>query len=159
MAVPDIGTDILFSTQAKFEYPHCVGLMQDHIDCVVSLLELWTLKKAPCVISEDGTALQMRIDITYRGGKMIVFGLSGGSFEVVNTQDFLEAVKERSLASSLYAYTLIPIVAGAPHVPFFAWCHDSTNETFSSEIAIRIWQFLWQVRFCEQCMHLVKSKV
>lgn len=132
--------------QAGFEYPYCVGLMDEHIDGIVQMLELWKLKDAPFWISEDGTALQMRLDVTYRHGKILLFGLSGGSFEVASMEEFLRATGGvRSLASSLYAYTLIPAVRGAPFIPFFAWCHDSTGETYSSVIAIRIWQYLWQV--------------
>ena len=105
------------------------------------------------MISEDGTALQMRLDITYRKGKILVFGLSGGSFEVVSMAEFMRATRGpacRTLASSLYAYTLIPVAEGAPHIPFFAWCHDSTNATFSSKIAIQVWQYLWQVSIVHQ---------
>ena len=140
--------------QAAFAYPYCVGLTEAHIESVVCMLELWKLKGAPCMISEDGTALQMRIDITYRHNKILVFGLSGGSFEVTTMAEFLRSVGGvRSLASSLYAYTLIPLVHGAPHIPFFAWCHDSKNSTFSARIAIEVWQYLWQVRVvCNQYM-------
>ena len=158
-------------TQAKYEYPYCVGLVDAHIKSVVGMLELWRLKGAPCMISEDGTALQMRLDITYRKGKILVFGLCGGSFEIVSTSEFVRATSGpvcRTLASSLYAYTLIPLVRGAPHIPFFAWCHDSTNKTFSTAIAIRVWQYIWQVSTVHQyymyerlhsmwCMHRSSS--
>ena len=121
------------------------GLTDGHFNTVASLLRAWGLLEAPCLVSEDGTALQMRIDVLLRKNKILVFGLSGCSFEMMTLDDLKAAATKRRLASTLYAYTLVPLVRGAPHFPLFAWCHDNSAATFGTKIAMDIWQYIWQV--------------
>jgi hypothetical protein len=103
--------------------------------------------ECPCIISEDGTALQVRLDFQARdkGKEVHVFGLCGGSFTVDTMAEFKKAAQERKLASILYAYTLVPLARGAPAIPIFAFLHDNTNRTFTPELLEKIWRYLWQV--------------
>lgn len=130
--------------KASFDYPDCMGLTDAHLDLVTELLEEWGLLRAPCIISEDGTALQMRVDITVKDKTILVFGLNGGSFCVTSVAEFLQTAEERSLATTLYAYTLVPLARGAPHIPLFAWCHNNSKLYFNGSLIQDVWRYLWQ---------------
>jgi hypothetical protein len=134
--------------KARAPYPFGLGLLDTHFANVKTMLDKWKLSDAPCIVSEDGTAIQMRLDIVERDSKILVFGLSGGSFEVKSLADLKIAATKRSLASTLYVYTLVPLVRGAPHIPIFAFCHDNSNDTFSTDLVMAIWKYIWQV----ECM-------
>lgn len=135
------------SFNASVPYPYLLGLHPAFFDNAASLIKAWGLIDAPFMLSEDGSALQMRIDITVRDSKIHVFGLCGGSFQVTTLAEFKEAVRKRPLASTLYAYTLVPLVEGAPHFPLFAIAHDNSSGTFGVELAWKIWQYCWQVSY------------
>lgn len=63
--------------------------------------------------------------------------------------DSLQALKEehaaRGLATTLYVFTLVPLVNGAPHFPLYALTHDNSNATFSVQHVLKEWQRLWEV--------------
>lgn len=71
--------------------------------------------------------------------------MCGSSYVVKSEAEFAHLVKTRPHATTLYYYTLVPLVAGAPHIPLCAWCHDGSSESFTSELVIECWRFLWQV--------------
>ena len=142
---------------AQFDYPYMLGINDKFFDVVATLLDRWGLAKAPCIISEDGTALQMRLDITFRDGLIFVFGLSGGSFTVATVADLQAAAKERPLASILYAYSLVPLVRGSPHFPLFAFSHDNSNTTFTPKTARDIWKYMWQVSIMKHSLGSLRA--
>lgn len=131
--------------------PDSLGLTDKHIDCAVTLLKQWGLLGAPCLLSEDGTALQVRLDAILRGNKdnkhIVLFGLNGGSVVITDVKQFKRVVMEKKVATILYAYTLVPLVRGAPHIPLFFWCHDSTRQTFDAARVLQVWKYLWQVSY------------
>lgn len=130
---------------ANIDFPYILGLDSSFFDHAATLISEWELKDAPFMLSEDGSALQMRIDITVREGLVHVFGLSGCSFTVTTLEELRAAARTRPLASTLYAYTLVPLVEGAPHFPLFAFAHDNSNATSDTLLAWKIWRYIWQV--------------
>lgn len=69
----------------SFDYPMGIGWDQRFLTVIRTLVEAWGLLDAPCIISEDGTSLQHRIDVLTEGEDIHVFGLNGGSFIVSQT--------------------------------------------------------------------------
>lgn len=111
----------------------------------VSLLRKWGLSEAPLLISEDGTALQIRCDVLVQGSKVLLFGLNGGSFVLGSLDEFKQRINEDRLATTMYVYTAVPLVQGAPHFPIFAFAHDGSAQTFDDKLVLQVWQYLWQV--------------
>lgn len=121
-----------------------LGLDDMLIKHAADTLKDWKLGDAPCVISEDGTALQQRLDVMEVDGKVRVFGLSGGSFDVTSLEEVRRAIDERPVATTLYAYNLVPLVEGAPDMPLFMIA--TAKGTFTADIAEEVQQYVRQVR-------------
>jgi hypothetical protein len=143
-AGPALSTTRLFRSSAGL--PDSLGLTPEHLDFAVDVLKRWDLLGAPCLLSEDGTALQIRLDAVLRGQQIVLFGINGGSVVISSLQQLKEVVKERKVASILYAYCIVPLVRGAPYIPLFLFCHDQTNATFNPTRVLQVWQYLWQVK-------------
>ncbi|KAK9822335.1 hypothetical protein WJX74_009162 [Apatococcus lobatus] len=128
-----------------FDYPLGIGWDERFLAVIHMLVEAWGLLNAPCIISEDGTSLQHRLDVVSVREDIHIFGLNGGSIKVCSVEELIQAQGERGLATTLYVYTLVPLVAGAPHFPLYALTHDNSNGTFSGQQVLQEWQRLWQV--------------
>ena len=89
--------------------------------------------------------MQVRLDVAEIDDKLIVLGLNGGSIEVSSLKEFRRAYGEHGLATTLYVYTLAPLVKNAPHWPLFAWCHDGSKATFTMQKILDFWHKLWMV--------------
>lgn len=74
-----------------------------------------------------------------------IFGLCGPSYTVTSVEDFAHLVQKTGVATTLYQYTLVPLVPGAPHIPLCAWCHDGSLESVTTELITTCWRYLWQV--------------
>lgn len=135
----------------NFGYPSDIGFYPKMFDILAELLMRWGLQGVPCLMSEDGSALQTRIDIIERDGKVFVYGLSGGSFAIESVKQLRLAAAERPLGTTIYVYTLVPLARGAPHMPAFAFVHDNSSETFPSNLPARIWEYIWQVSMLLGC--------
>jgi hypothetical protein len=85
------------------------------------------------------------LDVVEDMSKIYVFGLCGETFQIRSIAHLREAVRKENLASILYVYSLVPLVRGAPTFPLCAFCHDSSNRTFSTDTVFKIWKFFWQV--------------
>lgn len=131
----------------SFDYPNMLGISKNFFEVVKHLLAAWGLEDAPVMVSEDGTALSIHGDaiLDYSEKAVVVFGFCGTSVKITSFKDLKVMADRRRLASILYVYTVIPMVANAPHFPLFAILHDNTNETFSQDLVLSIWQFLWKV--------------
>ncbi|GAX85104.1 hypothetical protein CEUSTIGMA_g12524.t1, partial [Chlamydomonas eustigma] len=130
--------------KAAVDYPFMLGLHQDYFKMAATIIKVWKLSDAPFLLSEDGSALQMRIDIAVVKGRAHVFGLCGNSFVVDTVQQFRDAARDLPVATTLYAYTLAPLIEGAPCIPLFAFGHDNSSSTFSTGLAKEIWKYIWQ---------------
>ncbi|GAX85923.1 hypothetical protein CEUSTIGMA_g13339.t1 [Chlamydomonas eustigma] len=131
--------------KATIDYPCVLGLHSTFFDVAARLMNAWGLIEAPFILSEDGSALQMRVDICSQGGEAHVFGFSGSSMTVKSLQEFTVLARERTVASTLYAYTLVPLIDGAPSFPLFSIGHDNgSSSTFSTQLAWSIWMYVWQ---------------
>ena len=132
--------------KAAFDYPYILGISTQFFNVVIDLMTKWGLHDAPFIISEDGTALQMRIDITTHNKEVYVFGLGPCSFKVTSEREFWYTAQKRPLSSTLYVFTIVPLIKGAPKFPLFAFCHDNTKDTFDFELVEKIWCYIWQVK-------------
>ncbi|GAX86187.1 hypothetical protein CEUSTIGMA_g13600.t1 [Chlamydomonas eustigma] len=130
--------------KAVTDYPCVLGLHPQFFTVAAKLINDWGLSDAPFVLSEDGSALQMRVDICSTGGDAHVFGFSGGSTIVRSVEEFKALARERTIASTLYSYTLVPLVDGAPSFPLFSFAHDNSSSTFSTQLAWDLWKYIWQ---------------
>ncbi|GAX84874.1 hypothetical protein CEUSTIGMA_g12295.t1 [Chlamydomonas eustigma] len=130
--------------KAAVDYPFMLGLHSDFFDAAAHLIGIWGMTEMPFLLAEDGSALQMRIDVTTKDGKAQVFGLCGNNFVVDTVDQFREAARSRPVATTLYAYTLVPLVDGAPSIPCFAFGHDNSSSTFNTQLAKSIWEYTWQ---------------
>ncbi|GAX86165.1 hypothetical protein CEUSTIGMA_g13578.t1 [Chlamydomonas eustigma] len=128
--------------KAAVDYPFMLGLHQDYFKMAATIIKVWKLSDAPFLLSEDGSALQMRIDIAAVKGRPHVFGLCGNSFVVDTVQQFRDAARDLPVATTLYAYTLVPLIEGAPCIPLFAFGHDNSSSTFSTGLAKEIWKYI-----------------
>lgn len=124
-----------------------MGTASAFIDVVEEVLTLFGIREAPFIIAEDGTALQMRVDIDFNVNKkeIYVFGLCGGSYTISSPGELRQLIATVGMATTLYVYTVVPIIHGAPHLPLFAFCHDSSANSFTWETVIRVWRFMYQV--------------
>ena len=134
--------------KAAFHYPYILGLSSEFFDIVTRLMDKWGLRDCPFIISEDGTALQMRVDIATHNGEYYVFGMGPCSFKVTSKEEFWKSAQKRPLSSTLYVFTIVPLIKGAPKFPLFAFCHDNTKSTFDSGLCAQLWQYIWQVSLC-----------
>lgn len=78
---------------------------------------------------------------------MYIFGLCGSSYKITSFDEFAKLVAQRRLATTLYMYTLVPLVPGAPHIPLCAWCHDGSAESFTTAEVMHCWRYVWQVLY------------
>ncbi|GAX86138.1 hypothetical protein CEUSTIGMA_g13551.t1 [Chlamydomonas eustigma] len=145
-----LGPSIISTTRnikATIDLPCVLGLHSTFFDVAARLIiNAWGLIEVPFILSEDGSALQMRVyvDICSQGGEAHVFGFSGSSMTVKSLQEFTVMARDRTVASTLYAYTLVPLIAGAPSFPLFSIGHDGSSSTFRTLLAWSIWMYVWQ---------------
>lgn len=144
-----LGPDIRTTKRAveRFEYPLKIGFADAFFRNIKDMLCRYGLKGCPLLVSEDGTALQIRVDIDYDAGaqQIFVFGLCGGSYMVTSVQQFKDLVRKRGLATIIYVYTIVPLVGGAPHIPLCAFLHDDSNHSFTTDTVLTCWRYIWQV--------------
>jgi len=111
-----------------------------------------TWKSCPCLIGEDGSALVKRIDVVKEKAngveRVMAYGANGGPFEVESVEQMADKVREKQLATTLYAWVLIPIVEGAPHIPLMVECHNNAKEYITKDKVAENWEWLWRV--CEK---------
>jgi hypothetical protein len=133
--------------RAELPYPCVMGMDSTFIDIAYDVLKQWGLDKVPIIISEDGTASQVRVDVAENWEKRtcLVFGLCGGCYEVSTFQEFQRLVTCVEWGTTVYVFTLVPLIEGAPHFPLFAYCHNSSKSSFTASSVLKNWQYLWQV--------------
>ena len=71
-----------------------------HVPCpqAVKVLAEHGLGGAPCVLCEDASANQPRVDVIIRAGKLWVYGLNGGVYEVESAKALWDLIIEKGLA-------------------------------------------------------------
>ena len=84
-----------------------------------------------------------------------MYGLCGSSYTVHSDDEFSALVESRGLATTLYQYTLVPLVPGAPHIPLCAWCNDNSLASFTTDHVIRCWRYIWQVKHICKRVHAI----
>ena len=132
--------------RAKFDYPIVQGFVSQFFDVIAQTLDAYKLKHLPFIVAEDGTAVQMRIDVDYDAAKqeVYVFGVCGGSYIVTTPSELVDLVKRYGIATTLYVYTVIPVIRGGPHLPLFAFCHDGSSHTFTPQTIVHTWLYMYQ---------------
>lgn len=78
----------------KFDYPFMIGLDGRFFDIMVDMLGKYSLLNAPLLLSEDGTALQIRmdIDVDIKKQAIFVYGLCGTSYTISTVGELRELV-------------------------------------------------------------------
>ena len=110
-----------------------IGISRENVTQAASLLKQYNLCSVPYALSEDGSHCQARIDPVLAGGKVMIYGLCGGVYEIRCMQDLWDLCDKYKLAYSFYVYTLIPLVEDAPYLPIAVYPNDLSNETFSRQ--------------------------
>jgi hypothetical protein len=122
----------------------------DRFMTAAHVLECLDLKDAPCILAEDGTALERHFDVITLKNSVVLLGAARcamysfltmedlASFANVNAQD------APLPASELYVYMLVPLVRGAPAIPVVAKLHDKTNSTMNADIVSSAWKDAWR---------------
>lgn len=69
------------------EYKLQIGISEHFVKAVKDLLKKYDLMDAPILVSEDATALEIRLTVQPRQGDgyIQVFGLCGGTYKVSST--------------------------------------------------------------------------
>ncbi len=68
------------------QLPLRLGTSLEHVDVAHKLLKDYGLKDVPFIVSEDGTAQQVRADIMQVNGELRVFGFNGETVTVRTAQ-------------------------------------------------------------------------
>ena len=133
------------STYMQYEY----GLVEAQVAHVKRRLVEYGIPYAPCLIGEDGSAIVRRLDTILRDGKVLVYGLCGGAHELTSKTveavqgELDEKVRANGHATTLYAWVLIPVVKGAPHIPLLIACHDNSKRWFDTDKVVEAWKWFW----------------
>ena len=132
----------------SLEYPMGLGMSRAHLAVVVELMKKWGLLEAPFLISEDGTAQQIRADVMEVNGELLVYGFNGKTSSVRTAEEFNKMVSSDTLrmSTTLYVYPLVPLVQGAPWFLLFAISHDNSKHSFTPDMIKQIWSWIWQVK-------------
>ena len=111
----------------------------------------------PFIVSEDNTAQQVRADIMEVNGELRVFGFNGETVTVRTAQEFNELMASDDLvmATTLYVYTVVPLVQGSPHIPLVAISHDNSNASFTTKMIEIAW--LWMAKVTTSMRSLMSS--
>jgi len=125
-----------------------LAVCKNNVTKIANLMKEFKLDKVPCLISEDSSAVRCRIDVKLKGGKVLLFGLNNGVYEVSSISQMWELIKSKNLARGLYIYTLVPLSPHAPHFIIGAMPHDNTAATFNKSIVVRNWGLLQ--KFCSE---------
>ncbi|DBA98326.1 TPA: hypothetical protein ACH3X1_001244 [Trebouxia sp. C0004] len=123
----------------KSQSPLRLGISSKHL--AQKLLKDYGLQDMPFIVSEDGTAQQVGADIMEVNGELRVFGFNGETVTARTAQEFNELMANDNLvmATTLYVYTLVPLVQGAP--PLFAISHDNSNASFTTKMIETVWSW------------------
>jgi hypothetical protein len=121
----------------------------DRFEEVDTILTGLSLKHAPCMLVEDGTALEKHFDVVRRTNKVVLIGAaSQSSYEFKTTTDF-DAFLERAIvvtplpATIFHLYLLVPLVHGAPAIPVVVQLMDGTTDTYNAASVARAWRYVW----------------
>jgi hypothetical protein len=104
------------------------------------------LKDAPCIIVEDGTALNSRYDVVRYKDKVVLFGASTGPivFKAVHDLEEFHAKPLPTMATQFYLYLLVPLVQGAPAIPIAVKLQDGTKGTYNAKVVAEAWRDGWE---------------
>lgn len=129
-------------------YPMSLGTSKTFVDILVNILNRYGLRQAPFVISEEGSAQQIRADVMEANGFLQVSGFCGPSSTIQTAEEFNKVLhaSTRTMATMLYVYTVASVVQGAPALPLFAISHDNSKHSFTPQLIRLIWTWFWQVR-------------
>ena len=127
--------------------PMWLGISTEWMNVTHNRLKEYRLETAPFAISEDGSSQQVRADIMEANDKLIVYGFNGDSVLVETAQEFNALMNDDSkvMATTLYVYTLVPLVDAAPQFPLFAISHDNSNSSLTTEMIQIVWSWFWKV--------------
>lgn len=125
------------------------------LEGIVALkLNLFLPTQAPCVLSEDGTALQPRLEACPVNNKVMVYGLNNTAYECSSVEELDNLIATVGIGRTVYVYTLVPLVEYAPFIPLAVIVHDNSRVTFDERRVWGWWQALW--RGCaEHSIHIV----
>ncbi len=94
----------------------------------VALLSKYGMDCAPMFITEDATAATPCIDVTFRDGKYVVYGLCGGSTTVASVLELRDKLLRQGLAKALYLHVLVPMVPHGTYLPVLGLATDGTEK-------------------------------
>lgn len=128
--------------RAKF-YHYCLGIDAAAFANAVKLLKVYGLFKVPCVLSEDGSALQPRLEALLIDGRVMVYGLNEKAYECTSAAELDALIAAVGIARTVYIFTLVPLVENAPHIPIAVIVHDNSRATFTERSVWHWWHVLW----------------
>ena len=138
------GTKQFRSSFFQYEY----GMIEAQVVHVKQRLVEYGILDVPVIIGEDGSALVTRLDAIKPKEadpdgkeKVLVYGLCGGVRAVESPQQLDELINELKPATTLYAWVVIPLVHGAPHLPLIIECHDNTKQHLDTERVVKYWNW------------------
>jgi hypothetical protein len=105
-----------------------------------SVLKAFGVADAPCIISEDGTALAKSLDVVVEGHNVFLYGVVGGRVQIHSVEEVRWHVIQKGLASTLYVYELVSTVQGGPHIPIAQFVN---RNKFTADDVINTWRLLW----------------
>jgi hypothetical protein len=133
----------------KFKKGKIYEWSPDRFEEVETILMGLNLKHAPCMLTEDGTALEKHFDVVRRADVVVLIGAAAqSSYEFKTTADF-EAFRERAIeqtplpATIFHLYLLVPLVRGAPAIPVVVQLMDGTTDTYNAASVTRAWKYVW----------------
>jgi hypothetical protein len=85
------------------------------------------MQGVPMLVSEDGSANVARLDCIGDNGKVWVYGLNGGRYEVQNLADLKGLLRHKGVATSFYVYMLVSKAARATSGVSMQWMYVSAT--------------------------------
>jgi hypothetical protein len=134
---------------AKFKKGKMYEWSPDRFEEVNLVLDGLGLTGAPCMLVEDGTALEKHFDVVRRADKVVFIGAaSPSSFDFKSVADFqafrAKAIHEPPMPATIfYLYLLVPLVVGAPAIPVVVQLMDGKADTYNATSVSRAWRYAW----------------
>ena len=93
----------------------------------LEVFKTYNVHNLPIMICEDASAAQPRLDVAYRDGTYVVYGMPPGPVEVDSVEQLREILLKRGLAKSLYVHIMVPMAPHAAFLPAMATASDNTD--------------------------------
>ena len=100
---------------APFEIGHSEATVEANLARAIQHYEKrgLNINETDFVVCEDGTAHAKHVEVVLKKGKILVFGITGGPYEIKAAADILRLVAQHGLSSTSYVHLLVPQLRGA----------------------------------------------